>query len=339
MRKCYFCCGCYKFYCCRCCECTTCCSCIPISECCKIKDDLSEINNEGEKICVIYKIKGCCSYICDYFTDFAFMFLAISLIYVKLLNFGFNITLNKYINKKEKDELEYGKLNLTSLGGIILYYLLNIILGYLFSKKLPFQDVKKTESSFVGYGVIPLLYFINLFCLLFSILTYYNIINETSQYYLMSLSRSGVEYYYLMITYFVIGSYYNNNDGIEILSYSAFASLLLLIYKGIIYLLENLEISEKTLILIQYIINIFSFLIQTCHITCMYISVRMKGIKTNEDFINKDKESQDLVIKKKQRLKELEKKYEEEIDETVRKEITSNIIPSYNTKYEKMENK
>ena len=321
MRKCYFCCTIFHcFSCCRYCECTVCCPCIPISECCKKKVDLSEKENEDEKICLIYKLKGFCSYICDYLTDFAYMFMVISLIYVKLLSFGFNITLNKYMNSNDEDENAY--LNLAFLGGIILYYVSNIFLGYLFNEnliKFYNQNYKKSESIFIGIGLIPLLFFINIICLLFSILINYDIVNEVIKNYLMSISKSGAEYYYLMITKFVIVGNFNNNDGIEILSYSTFSSLFLLIFNFLISFLENLD--EKTLIFIQYIINLLFFIVESCFITCMCVCFRMSGVKKREDLFNEIKKREQLVIKKKERLKELEKLEKEEIDKLVLKEI------------------
>ena len=321
MRKCYFCCTIFHcFSCCRYCECTVCCPCIPISECCKKKVDLSEKENEDEKICLIYKLKGFCSYICDYLTDFAYMFMVISLIYVKLLSFGFNITLNKYMNSNDEDENAY--LNLAFLGGIILYYVSNIFLGYLFNEnliKFYNQNYKKSESSFIGIGVIPLLFFINIICLLFSILINYDIVNKDIKNYLMSISKSGTEYYYLMITKFVIVGNFNNNDGIEILSYSTFSSLFLLIFNFLISFLENLD--EKTLIFIQYIINLLFFIVESCYITCMCVCFRILGVKKREDLFNEIKKREQLVIKKKERLKELEKLEKEEIDKLVLKEI------------------
>ena len=116
------------------------------------------------------------------------MFMVISLIYVKLLSFGFNITLNKYMNSNDEDENAY--LNLAFLGGIILYYVSNIFLGYLFNEnliKFYNQNYKKSESSFIGIGLIPLLFFINIICLLFSILINYDIVNEGIKYYLISI--------------------------------------------------------------------------------------------------------------------------------------------------------
>jgi len=301
MRKCYFCCTIFHcFYCCRYCECRVCCPCIPISECCKKKVDLSEKDNEDEKICLIYKVKGFCSYICDYLTDFEFMFMVISLIYVKLLNFGFNVTLDKYMYSNDENENAY--LNLAFLGGIILYYVSNIFLGYLFNENLMKfynQNYKKSESSFIGIGVIPLLFFINIICLLFSILINYDIVNEDIKNYLISISKSGAEYYYLMMTKFVIVGNFNNNDGIEVLSYSTFSSLFLFIYNFLISFLENLD--EKTLIFIQYIINLLFFIVEFCFITCMCVGLRMLGVKKREDLFNEIKKRDELVIKKKKR--------------------------------------
>ena len=61
-----------------------------------------------------------------FFNDCAFMFVAISLIYSKLLCFGSNITLNENINSH--NEIENANLNIIFLRGKILYYLLNIFI-------------------------------------------------------------------------------------------------------------------------------------------------------------------------------------------------------------------
>ena len=320
MRKCYFCCNIFHCLpCCKYCECTVCCPCIPISECCKKKVDLSEKSNEDEKICLIYKIKGFCSYICDYLSDCTYMLFVFSLIYVKLLNFGFNITLNKYMNSK--DEIENGYLNLTFLGGLILYYLSNIFIGYLFNECLMkfYKNEKQSESSFIGLGILPLLLFINFICLLFSILINYDIVNEGIKYHLMSLSKSGAEYYYLTMTKFIITGNFNNNDGIEILSYSTFASIFLFIYNGSIPLIENLD--GKTLIFIQYLINLIFFIPEIFFITCMCVCVRKLGIKKKEELFEELKKRDELIINKKKRLKELEKLKKEEEDKLLLKEI------------------
>ena len=65
---------------CNCLECETCCPCCPLSDCCKGKDDLTEINDREKSLCVCYKVKGKCSWLCDYVTDYS-VFMSLLIIF------------------------------------------------------------------------------------------------------------------------------------------------------------------------------------------------------------------------------------------------------------------
>ena len=88
-----FCCCCN----CNCLNCETCCPCLPLSECCKGKDDLTEIEDRDKSLCICYKVKGKCSWICDYFIDYYVFESVLIIAFVELYNFGFKSILNEYI--------------------------------------------------------------------------------------------------------------------------------------------------------------------------------------------------------------------------------------------------
>ena len=96
----------YTIFGCRCCECQVCCKCLPLSQCCKTKEDLSEFNNRNETICIFYKINGICSWFCGFlFNNYGLIFYFIlNLILFELLNIGFKPSLSELKIMKEKIE-------------------------------------------------------------------------------------------------------------------------------------------------------------------------------------------------------------------------------------------
>lgn len=106
-EKCGLCLGCYS------CNCFKCCDCLETNE-----------TFEGKrKLCVIYKIKGVCSWIFDLLAAKGMTFIVLSLYIFEFINLGFKPGLSKYLNSASEKDIS--TTNIISFSSIIVLYFLN----------------------------------------------------------------------------------------------------------------------------------------------------------------------------------------------------------------------
>ena len=288
----------YAFFGCKCCECEVCCKCLPLSQCCKTKEDLSEFNNRNENICIFYKINGICSWFCGFlFNNYGIIFYFILNLYLfELLNIGFKPSLSEYIKNYEGENrnnfIVY--IHIIYLSGILFFYFLTVVLGYLMTKCFTIKKIKKGEGMLLGYGIICYLIAGSIISFIISILVYYEIIQGDLSFYLITISLSSNEYFRL----FIISSFSKLiDDHIELLSHSSIISMFLLLYRILVLIIDFFNVNKKHLILFQFILGLIIAFIGTCIFMFIIICLKSMGFKSDEDVEKYIKETRENDIK------------------------------------------
>ena len=247
MKKCSYCCGCYQRDCFKC--------------CCKIDNDASETHMNKEKVCIIYKVSGLCSWFFALITR-PEIFLFVILIYcLEIINVGFRLDLDDYLEKKEDDTI----INYISLASQFILYFINFIFGltcysckiitfisfFLNDQNSEYIE-KKNEINIMIFGLL-LIFFGGFFISSFlSFLIYFQFINNDLKYYLITFSIQICEYAKVLILYFADLS----PDKFELLSLSFAISFYLFILDILKFIIEISNIKIENLILCQFIIGI-----------------------------------------------------------------------------------
>ena len=298
-----FCCCCN----CNCLNCETCCPCLPLSECCKGKDDLTEIEDRDKSLCICYKVKGKCSWICDYFIDYYVFESVLIIAFVELYNFGFKSILNEYIRdldyQRNYDNAEINNkmliIHIIYLVGIFSYYIFNIIFGKMFYSAIPYVNVAFNGEGFIiGLGLLFVAIFESIISCIFSGLIYYDHV-EDYKFYLMAFSIGSTEYI-KVLTINLIGKDFNDSN---LFTSSTFISIFLTVLKAFLSLFDNLVADHINFILFQFIFGLITGFFGCCITCCMMLT---KKIITKSEEIMKEQE-------------ELEKKLEEEKKELLEK--------------------
>ena len=298
-----FCCCCN----CNCLNCETCCPCLPLSECCKGKDDLTEIEDRDKSLCICYKVKGKCSWICDYFIDYYVFESVLIIAFVELYNFGFKSILNEYIRdldyQRNYDNAEINNkmliIHIIYLVGIFSYYIFNIIFGKMFYSAIPYVNVAFNGEGFIiGLGLLFVAIFECIISCIFSGLIYYDHV-EDYKFYLMAFSIGSTEYI-KVLTINLIGKDFNDSN---LFTSSTFISIFLTVLKAFLSLFDNLVADHINFILFQFIFGLITGFFGCCITCCMMLT---KKIITKSEEIMKEQE-------------ELEKKLEEEKKELLEK--------------------
>ena len=198
LEKCGACLGCNLCNCCICCTC--CCS------------GLNEIENGTKKICIVYKLKGYCSWLCDLLAAYDISKLVFLMVLFELINLGFNPELSQYLssNISEKEILIS---NIISFSSILIFYFLNIFIGFIFlsytslgkykigflSKSLSTKIIK-SERLFIYQSLFPFLLIIMIINTIISAFFHYKAIQSVI-YYFIAYSTSIGEYGNIIFLY------------------------------------------------------------------------------------------------------------------------------------------
>lgn len=252
MKKCSYCCGCYLRDCFKC--------------CCKIDNNVSETHMNKERVYIIYKVSGLCSWFFDLITRPEILPLIILTYCLEIINVGFRLDLDDYLEKKEDDTI----INYISLASQFILYFINFIFGltcysckiisfisfFLNDKNFEYIE-KKNELNIMIFGLL-LIFFGGFFISsLLSFLIYFQFINNDLKYYLITFSIQICEYAKVLILYFADLS----PDKFELLSLSFAISFYLFILDILKFIIEICNIKIENLILCQIIIGIILFVV------------------------------------------------------------------------------
>jgi hypothetical protein len=189
---------------CNCCNCCICCTC-----CCS---ELDEIENGTKELCIVYKLKGYCSWLFDLLAAYDIPKLVVPMVLFELINLGFNPELSQYLssNISEKEILIS---NIISFSSILIFYFLNIFIGFIFlshtslgkymigfiSKSLSTKIIKN-ERLFIYEGFFPFLLIITIINTIISAFFHYKAIQSVI-YYFIAYSTSIREYANIIFLY------------------------------------------------------------------------------------------------------------------------------------------
>ena len=263
------CCG--NFFC-NCCECDTCCPCLPISNCCKEKDDLTDLNDRENSLCLCYKISGKCTWVCSYFSNIMTITSAIYLTFIELYNFGFKSLLNEYIAdldyKRNYSDPEASKIiniiHIVYIVGVIFFYFLNLLSGrILYSQMFSKKNELYNETYIIGSGIMIIILFESIISCIFSSIIYYEYVDDY-KYYLMAFSISSAEYIKLqLLNIMAKGDLKSQLFGI-----STFIAIFLFIERAILSMLDNFVDDHMDFIFFQFIFGIISGFFGLCFVGC-----------------------------------------------------------------------
>ena len=242
-RRCYYNCFCYKCKCLDCCECTKCCCCIGEEQ------NLSEVNNRENQIYISYKTTGKCSWLCDLITNRFLLLLVLILFFLELINFGFKPSLSNFLENYDNSKLYI--INILSLAGILLFFFITYLAGFLFKKCFDLKE-EIGEGTYLGLGIIPLIFTGSLVSFIVSILSYFDIVSEKVKHYIIPLSIGSVEFYKILLQ--------KVSDAIfktqALLSFDSLFSFYIIIWNIFAFILELTKVKVSKLILIQFIITL-----------------------------------------------------------------------------------
>ena len=243
VKKCSRCFGFYKCECCRCCYC-----------CCT---DYDEAEYGQKQLCIIYKLKGICSWIGDLLAGLDNFRFALIIYGFELINIGFNPALSKYLdNKKEEEEIT--KINVISLVSRLLFYFLNLCCGILclklfrkykeyFEKFFPVKN-KNTEFDLIFQSIMVFSFIFVVLNTIISGICYFQEKNKDI-YYFIPISISISEYANIILLY-----YSKNLDfDVEIIKKSVAISFYKMIFTVFKFIIDLFEPDNRSLVLFQFI--------------------------------------------------------------------------------------
>ena len=283
-RKCYYNCFCYKCKCLNCCECTTCCC------CCGEEQNLSEVNNRENQIYISYKTTGKCSWFCDLITNRFLLLLVLILFFLELINFGFKPSLSNFIENYDNSKLYI--INILSLSGILLFFFITYISGYLFKKCFDLKE-EKGEAAYIGLGIIPLIFTGSIVSFIVSILSYFDIVSEKVKHYIIPFSIGSVEFYKILLQ--------KVSDAIfktqALLSFDSLFSFYIIIWNIFAFILEITKVKVSKLILIQFIITLIIIALILIAIICVLRKRNEILLYMLNDKIEKEKQKEETEKK------------------------------------------
>ena len=295
--------SCYNFG--ECCEdCKICCDTLNLSLCCSVGSckccckcifccDTNEENNKYkirkfkdinkiESVCIFYRITGRWNWLGKIMTNIKIIILIFYFYIILITNIGFedriwnNIENNDYIYKNPII------INIITLGGILLYYIINLFGGKLLYNiaLLKFGEIEKNEiysianTMFPGelkynlFGLLPYSLAQTVISVVLSGIVYYR---ERKKYenYILSISIGSVEYIKIFILDILSFFFEINYESLELFSASTIFSIYLLIWNIILFILNLLDINNNSMLLFQFIFG----LIPGAFLTFLFILV------------------------------------------------------------------
>ena len=215
-------------------------------------------NNKKEHICIVYKTKGICSWFFHLICNVMYIGLVSIIIFLEINNIGFKSSMSEFCDNYKTNEHKKFTIYIISYSSLTMFYILNIILGYL-THKIFFSNTKEGESNILLNGMLFVLFIANIYSTIISILFYYNILSNNIQYYsIISIQSSEYMKTVILLIFDLIPMTYDEL-GFELISPNAIISIYLLCYDVISFVIGLFNIKLKILILIQYIFGIILF--------------------------------------------------------------------------------
>ena len=278
------------------------CDCFKV--CCKINNNISESNLNKERICIIYKISGLCSWFYGIINNpSAFLFI-LFVIFLELSNIGFRKDLEEYL--EDKEEKYYRIINYIYLGSCLFIYFINILCGYscygcnlmktmITQINTDYIDtdfvIKKNEAMLIMMGLFYVFFGGYLISFFLSFLTYFNFIKEF-RYYLIPFSIEICEYSKIVLLYYAD----QNPEQFELLNKSFAISFYLLFIEIISKIIDICDIKISNLILFQFIFGCLSFLFLGFFIFVALCYLKMLKEENQEENNNNDNNNHELNL-------------------------------------------
>ena len=254
-------------------ECECCCCCY---YCC---EDYDEAEYGQKQLCIIYKLKGLCSWAFDILAGIDMFKIVIIIYSFELINLGFKPELANYLDTK-CNENQILILNIISFVSLLFFYFLNLVIGIFHVRysNLGIESIKLMEDSFgyiiqkseYNYIFQPITIFALItiiFNVIISALFYYKTSKDLI-YYFIPFSISISEYVNIILIYLAQGDQINVN----IIKKSFAISIYKIIFSIIKYFIDISNPDNLSLIFFQFIIGCIFFFILFFTILCGYFA-------------------------------------------------------------------
>ena len=250
MEKCSYCFGLNFFQCCCCCYC--CCS------------GLDEASNGQKKLCIIYKIRGICSSICDLLAGWGMIIIVLIMYLLELITIGFNPLLSDYL-ESGINEKEIFISNVISFSSIIGLYFINLIIGIILIKCCQFGkelkqsykdglniDIKNSEFTYISSSIIIFLIIPIYLNTIISAFFHYKVLDNVI-FYFIAFSTTINEYANIILVH--AKETESKNNPIDLINKSFAISFYKLIFKLIKFLLGLFNFGNEGLVFFQFILG------------------------------------------------------------------------------------
>lgn len=245
--------------CCQLCSCTYICKSLICCKCScdnNIRKRIATNDVNKEKICVIYKINGICSWLTHLLTNPRILIFVPILYIMKALNIQFS----SKITEDSENNFKTITLNIITLSSRFIFFTINYFGGKALS------DEKKDFYIFI-YGIIIILIFESIFSAIISIFINFDLISGNLRDYLITISVESTEYMEIVcLEYFSL--YFQMNLALgDFLSNSFILTFYLSIW-NLFELIITTITKEKYLYIFQFvfgiILSITSIIITFC---------------------------------------------------------------------------
>ena len=169
--------------------------------------------------------------------------------FLELINFGFKPSLSNFIENYDNSKLYI--INILSLAGILLFFFITYLAGFLFKKCFDLKE-EIGEGTYLGLGIIPLIFTGSLVSFIVSILSYFDIVSEKVKHYIIPLSIGSVEFYKILLQKVSYAIFKTQ----ALLSFDSLFSFYIIIWNIFTFILELTKVKVSKLILIQFIITL-----------------------------------------------------------------------------------
>lgn len=257
-----------------------------------------KFKNKKEQIYIVYKIKGICSWIFHLICKVMYIGLVSIIIFLEINNIGFKSLMSEFSDNYEANENKKFIIYIISYSSQIVYYILNIILGYLAYKKFYSNTDQNSESDMILNGILAVFFIANIYSTIISILFYYDILSNNIQYYSITSIQSSEYIKTAILLIFELQSLTYDELGFELISPNGIISIYLMCYDIFPLILDIFNIKLKILILIQYIFGIALFIFLSIGFLCFHWYKFEDGEYAEEDKeidYKKESESNNLL--------------------------------------------
>ena len=263
--------------CCQLCSCTYICKSLICCKCScdnNIREKIATNDVNKEKICVVYKINGICSWLTSLLTNPRILIFVPMLYIINSLNIAFPSVI-----AEDSDNIKTITLNIITLSSRFIFFIINYFGGK--ALNVFFQTLEEKKDFYIIiYGIVLILIFESIFSAIISIFINFDLISGNLRDYLITISIESTEYMEIVcLEYFSL--YFQINLALgDFLSNSSILTFYLTIWE-LFALIMNIIIKVKYLFIFQFVFGIVLSIVLIIFTICIRLNSNSKGVLTD----------------------------------------------------------